>query len=79
MSDLTEMWAAGRGVTPDSYDDRRAGGVASFYRLSYPLTILISGATPAPYRYTGQALVHLISVRLSTPPQPAQYTTRNIK
>ena len=41
--------------------DRRGVSVASFYVLSVRLTILIWTVLPAPYRYTGQVPLHLIS------------------
>lgn len=52
------------GLDTDCTDDRRAGGDASFYPMACCLTILISAATPAPYRYTGLGLVPLISVSI---------------
>ena len=42
--------------------DRRVGDDASLL-LPCGLTILISAATPAPYRYTGYALKALINAR----------------
>lgn len=48
--------------SPDYVDDRRVGDDASFYPVPCWLTILISPATPALYRYTGLSLVPLISV-----------------
>ena len=46
---------------PGLANDRRVGDDASFYPLPCCLTILISAATPAPYRYTGLGLVSLIN------------------
>lgn len=46
----------------DYSDDRRVGDDASLYPAPCWLTILISPATPAPYRYTGLGLVQMISV-----------------
>jgi hypothetical protein len=49
------------GLDTDYADDRRVGEDASLMNTR-SLTILISAATPAPYRYTGCSLVPLISV-----------------
>jgi hypothetical protein len=58
---------SGPGATP-AMSTIGALGAAPRYRVPRPLTILISGPTPAPYRYPGCTLVRLISVFAPTPP-----------
>jgi hypothetical protein len=59
---MGKLWIIERvGRYPDCVDDRRVGDDASFYPVPCWLTILISPATPAPYRYTGLGLVPLIN------------------
>lgn len=60
---LAAAYRALRGAGADLRltDDRRVGDDASFYPVPCWLTIPISPATPAPYRYTGLGLVPLIS------------------
>ena len=60
-------WLVCGGFTPPN-NNRRVVNDASFYFLSVHLTILIWMVLPAPYRYTGQVLVILITSFAGTTP-----------